>query len=183
MAKQLKNPIYKEYIDNIVEDIQKEFKIGSPYGVPEVKKVIVNVGVSKAKDDKALLEEAVENLKLITGQQPVVTRAKKAISNFTLKKGNPIGCKVTLRGERMYAFIHKLLTIAIPRIRDFGGLKRSIDRFGNLTIGINDESIFPEINQDKLKMAKGFSISIITNRQERKLSEKLFERMGFPFKD
>ncbi len=183
MTRQINSPVYRNYDRNILSRLQKEFKIDSPYGVVQIEKVVVNIGVNKAKDEKTVLEEALENLKLITGQKPVVTRARQSISNFALKKGDPIGCKVTLRRERMYEFINKLISVALPRIRDFGGIKKSIDRFGNLTIGIKDESIFPEVNDDKLKTVKGLNITIVTDKKDRELSERFFELMGFPFKD
>ncbi|MGM0568910.1 MAG: 50S ribosomal protein L5 [Elusimicrobiota bacterium] len=181
MNKQIKSPLYRRYAEKVAPELRKEFKLDSNYAVAEIKKVVVNTGVNSAKDEKTVLEEAVENLRQITGQKPVITRAKKSISNFSLKQGDPVGCMVTLRGERMYEFIRKLLSVAIPRIRDFGGLKRSIDKFGNLTLGLRDESIFPEVNDDTLKTVKGLNITIVTDKQDRKLSERLYEQLGFPF--
>jgi large subunit ribosomal protein L5 len=181
MYKQISNELYGKYRDEIIPILKEEFKISNIHALPQIEKVIVNMGIRKAKDDKSVLEEAQNELASITGQKPVVTKAKKSISNFTLREGNPIGCKVTLRGSIMYEFLSKLLSIALPRIRDFSGIKKSFDKFGNLTIGLRDESIFPEIEPDKIKEMKGMSITIVTDKKKKDMSEKLFELMGFPF--
>ena len=117
----------------------------------------------------------------ITGQKPVVTRARKSISNFVVREGNPLGCMVTLRGKNMYEFLERVLRIAIPRIRDFQGIKKSFDRFGNLTIGLKDESIFPEVEPDKIKSIKGMSLTIVTSGSNKEHSIRMFELLGFPF--
>ncbi len=173
--------LYKKYTEEVIPEMLKEFKVKNVYALPEIEKIVINMGLKAAKDDKSVLEEAMNEIVSITGQQPSVTRAKKAISNFALRKGMPIGCRVTLRGKMMYGFLEKLLRIAIPRIRDFSGLKRRFDIQGNLTIGITDESIFPEVDMDKLKSIKGMSITIVTDKKDREKSIKLFELLGFPF--
>lgn len=181
MVKQIQNDLYKKYFEEVRPELKKSFGIENEHSLPEIKKVIVNMGLKKAKDDKSVLEEAQGHLSVITGQKPVITKSKKAISNFGLKKGNPIGCMVTLRGVMMYEFLERLLRIVLPRIRDFSGIKRSIDRFGNLSIGLRDESIFPEINPDSVKNIKGLGITIVTDSPSREVSEKMFELMNFPF--
>ncbi len=149
--------------------------------MPKIEKVVVNMGLKKAKDDKTVLEEAQAHLAAITGQKPVITKARKAISNFAIRQGDPIGCMVTLRGKMMFEFLERLHRIVLPRIRDFNGIKRSFDRFGNFTIGLRDESVFPEINPDSIKNIKGVGITIVTSSLEREISEKMFELLGFPF--
>lgn len=182
LMKQISTSVYKKYAKEVLPQISKEFKVKNFYALPQIEKIVVNMGLKHARDDKSVLEEAVIELAAITGQKPSVTRAKKSISNFSLREGNPIGCKVTLRGKMMYEFLERLLRVVIPRIRDFSGLKRSFDRFGNLTIGIEDESIFPEFEVDKIKTTKGMNITIVTDKQDKEKSVKLFELLGFPFK-
>ncbi|MFC2062113.1 50S ribosomal protein L5 [Elusimicrobiota bacterium] len=179
--KKITNSLYKKYAKQIVPELTKTFKVENMYELPQIKKIIVNMGLRKAKDDKSVLEEAVKDMATITGQKPVITKARKSISNFGVRQGMPIGCKVTLRGKLMYDFLEKLLRIVIPRIRDFRGLNRSFDRNGNLTIGLKDETIFPEINADNIKSIKGLGISIVTDSRNRDKSEKMMELMGFPF--
>ncbi|MBN2407950.1 MAG: 50S ribosomal protein L5 [Elusimicrobia bacterium] len=181
MNKKIDNNLYRRYADVIVPEMKKAFNIKNSLQIPKIEKVIVNMGLKKAKEDKSVLEEALKDMSMITGQKPLVTKARKSISNFSIRKGMPLGCKVTLRGRRMYEFLEKLLTVVIPRIRDFGGLKRSIDSSGNLTIGLRDESIFPEIESDKIKSIKGISITIVTDKDDREKSERLMELIGVPF--
>ncbi|MEA3506719.1 MAG: 50S ribosomal protein L5 [Elusimicrobiota bacterium] len=182
MTKKIKSGLYKKYIEEVVPELQKETPSGNVNEVPRVKKIIVNMGLKKAKDDKSVLEEAKNDMANLTGLKPIVTKAKKSISNFDLKKKDSIGCCVTLRGSKMYDFMEKLLRIIFPRIRDFDGLKRGFDNFGNLTIGLKDESVFPEIDADNIKHIKGMSITIVTDREDRELSEKMLVMLGFPFR-
>jgi len=181
MLKSIDNRLYKKYVDEVCPELQKLFNIENRHALPEIERVVVNMGLKKAKDDKTVLEEAQSHIAAITGQRPVITKARKAVSNFGIKQGNPIGCMVTLRGKMMYEFLERLLRIVLPRIRDFSGIKRSFDRFGNLTIGLRDESIFPEINPDSIKNIKGVGITIVTSSLEREVSEKMFDLLGFPF--
>ncbi|MFH1414899.1 MAG: 50S ribosomal protein L5 [Elusimicrobiota bacterium] len=181
MYRKIPTPLYKKYTDEVMPAVKEHFKISNFHMIPQIEKVIVNMGIRQAKDDKNILEEALAEMTVITGQKPVVTKARKAISNFTLRKGMPIGCKVVLRGRIMYEFLERLLRIAIPRIRDFSGLNRSFDRFGNLTIGIVEESIFPEVDMDKVKSMKGLSITVVTDKKDKEKSIKVLEMMGFPF--
>ncbi|MDA3792865.1 MAG: 50S ribosomal protein L5 [Elusimicrobia bacterium] len=183
MAKKIKSDLYKRYIKDVMPKLQKETATGNMHDVPQLKKIIVNMGLKKAKDDKTVLEEAKKDMAKITGLKPVVTKAKKSISNFDLKEKDPIGCCVTLRGSKMYDFMEKLLRVVFPRIRDFDGLKRGFDRYGNLTIGLKDESVFPEIDADNIKHIKGIGITIVTDKLDRELSEKMLVMMGFPFKE
>lgn len=181
MPKSIDNNLYRKYVDEVCPELEKIFKIENRHALPEITKVTVNMGLKKAKDDKTVLDEAQSHIEIITGQKPVITKAKKAVSNFGIKQGNPIGCMVTLRGKMMYEFLERLLRTVLPRIRDFSGIKRSFDRFGNLTIGIRDESIFPEINPDTIKNIKGVGITIVTDSLDREVSEKMFELLNFPF--
>ncbi len=181
MAKHIKCRLYRKYLEEVIPFLHENTGIKNTHGLPEIEKVVVNMGLKKAKDDTAVLDEAVGHLAAITGQKPVITKSKKAISNFGLKKGTPIGCMVTLRGVMMYEFLERVLRIVLPRIRDFSGIKRSFDRFGNLTIGIRDESIFPEINPDSVKNIKGLGITIVTSGKDRDTAERMFERLEFPF--
>ncbi len=181
MHKKIPTALYRKYVEEVIPKLLKEYKLKNHHALPEIKKVIVNMGIREAKDDKNILEEAVSVMGYITGQQPAITRAKKSISNFTLREGMPIGCRVTLHGRLMYEFLEKSLKVAFPRIRDFNGMKKSFDRFGNLTIGIIDESIYPEVNMDKIKSIKGMGITIVTDKENKEMSVKLFELMGFPF--
>ncbi len=181
-TKKLETSIEKKYRKDVIPEIKKTYKLKNKMECPKIEKVVINMGLNKAKDDSTVMEEAKKHLAQITGQKPVVTKARKAISNFGIKKGTPIGCMVTLRGEMMNSFLERLLRVVLPRIRDFGGIKKSLDRFGNLTIGLEDESIFPEINPDTVKHIKGMGITIVTDKHDRDKSEKMFELLGFPFK-
>ncbi len=151
--------------------------------VPKVIKVTLNMGVGDAMNDKKLLEKAVEDLTLISGQKPQITKARKSVANFKLREGMPIGCKVTLRGDRMYEFLQRLIGIAIPRERDFRGLElKSFDGRGNYSIGIKEHIIFPEIDYDKVDKIKGMDISISTTAVDNSSGEALLKAMKFPFK-
>ncbi len=180
--KNIKSSLYKRYKKEVIPVLKKEMELENIHEMPGIEKVVVNMGLKKAVEEKAVLEEALEDMAAITGQKPVITKAKKSISNFGVREGDVIGCKVTLRGERMYDFLNKTLRIAIPRIRDFSGIKRSIDHNGNLTIGIKDETIYPEINSDKIKFIKGLSIVVVTSMPEKEKSERMYELLNFPFK-
>lgn len=181
MHKQLENSLYKQYAKDIVPNMMKIFNMNNFYEVPRIEKVVLNMGLKKAKEDKTVLDEAMKDISSITGQKPVLTKAKKSISNFSMRAGTPIGCMVTLRGKFMYEFLEKLIRVVIPRIRDFSGLKKSFDDGGNLTIGIIDESIFPEIDADRIKTIKGIGITVVTSGYDREKSEKMMELIGFPF--
>lgn len=174
----------QNYQEKIVPVLQQELKIGNRLAVPRVQKVTVNVGIGKiAKTNSKLTEEIVANLAAITGQKPAVRRARQAISGFKVRAGEEVGLMVTLRGEKMYDFLAKLANIALPRLRDFRGLDpKSFDPNGNLTLGIKEQIIFPEIMHEKAEQLHGLEVSIITNSGSAKKSQKLLEELGFPFK-
>jgi len=150
---------------------------------PKVEKIVLNIGVGDAVSNSKLLDEAVNELTLITGQKPVITRAKKSIAGFKLREGAPIGCKVTLRGERMYEFLDKLVNISLPRVRDFRGVSNnSFDGRGNYTLGIKEQLIFPEINFDKVNKLRGMDIVFVTTAKSDEEGRELLAQLGMPFK-
>jgi large subunit ribosomal protein L5 len=164
--------------------LMKELGAGNMFEVPRLEKIVINMGLGEAIQNVKLLDSAVEELATITGQKPVVTRARKAIANFKLREGVPIGCMVTLRGDRMYEFFDRLVSVALPRVRDFKGLSdRSFDGRGNYSLGIREQIIFPEINLDKIDKVKGLTISIITTARTDNDAKMLLRAMGFPFRN
>ena len=178
------NPRLKEtYNKKIVEDLQKKFSMKSKYMVPKFVKVVLNMGLGLDANDKKILQQCVEDMSLISGQKPIVTKFKKSISNFKTRKGTVAGVKVTLRSSKMYEFIDRLVNIALPRIKDFEGLNsNALDNSGNYTFGIKEHIIFPEINFDKVDRIRGMDITLVTNSNDKKASLALFEAMNFPFK-
>ena len=163
--------------------LQKEFGLANPHEVPRLEKVVLNVGMGEGSKNPKVLEAAAAELATITGQHPVITRAKKAISNFGLRAGVPIGCAVTLRGARMYEFLDRVITLAVPRIRDFRGLpNRSFDGRGNYTFGIKEQMIFPEIDFDKVEKIHGMDITIVTSTARDDLAMALLRELGWPFR-
>jgi large subunit ribosomal protein L5 len=177
-------PLKEHYASTVVPDLKEKLGLSSVMSVPKVTKVTLNMGVGEAINDKKLLEKAVEDLTLIAGQKPLVTKARKSVANFKLRDGMPIGCKVTLRGDRMYEFLQRLLGIAIPRERDFRGLEvKSFDGRGNFTMGVKEHIIFPEIDYDKVDKIRGMDISITTSAQDDASGEALLRAMKFPFKN
>jgi len=177
-------PRLREYYEKTVRaKLQKDFGLPNPHQVPRLEKVVLNIGMGDAGKNPKQLEAAVEELGLITGQKAVVTRAKKAIANFGLRAGMPVGCTVTLRGARMYEFLDRFITLAIPRIRDFRGLpNRSFDGRGNYTFGIKEQMIFPEINFDKVEKIHGMDITIVTSTERDDLAMALLRELGWPFR-
>ncbi|MCV2499944.1 MAG: 50S ribosomal protein L5 [Candidatus Lightella neohaematopini] len=174
--------LYKLYKNKISYNLFNELHCKSIMQVPKIDKITINMGVGKSVNDKKILNNAISDLTLISGQKPVITKAKKSISNFKIRAGYPIGCKVTLRKHRMWDFVEKLLYIAIPRIRDFRGLStRSFDGMGNYNMGIKEQIIFPEIDYNKIDQIRGLDISITTNTKSDKNSYKLLVYLGFPF--
>ena len=167
----------------VVPALRKRFGFPNVMQVPRLDKIVLNIGVGKAIQEPKLVDESVAALRMISGQQPVVTRARKAISNFKLREGVPIGCKVTLRRDRMYDFFDRLVSIVIPRIRDFRGLSRkSVDGRGNYTIGIKEQIVFPEIDRDKVSRVSGMDICICTTAGNDEHCLGLLEEMGMPFR-
>lgn len=171
------------YSEKIRGDLQAQLGVANVMEVPRLEKIVVNMGVGDALAQGSLLEGAVSDLTIITGQKPVVTRAKKSIAGFKLREGNAIGAKVTLRGNRMWEFLDRLISIAIPRIRDFRGLNpRSFDGVGNYTFGLNEQLVFPEVDYDSVDRTRGMDITIVTTARTNAEGKALLDAMGFPFK-
>lgn len=177
------NRLQDKYQSEVVPAMMKEFNYKSVMEVPAIEKVVVNIGVGDAIQNSKLLDEAVEELAAITGQQPVITKAKKSIANFKLREGMPIGCKVTLRRQKMYEFLDKLFNISLPRVRDFRGVSdTSFDGRGNYTLGIKEQIIFPEIDFDKVNRSRGMDVVIVTSAKTNEEAKALLTKMGMPFK-
>lgn len=173
--------IYKK---EIIPSLVKKFGYKNSMMAPRIRKVCLNIGVSNANNDPKLLESSKKTLVLISGQQPVVTRARKSIASFNLREGTPIGCKVTLRGDRMYEFLDRLFNLAIPRIRDFQGI--SSDQFdgkGNFTLGLKEQLVFPEISYDQVERTHGLSVTIVTTAVNDEEAKELLTRLGLPFEN
>ena len=178
MAPRLKEKYKKE----IVPVLQERFKYKSPMQVPRITKICVNQGVGQAVNDKKLVDSSVEELSIITGQKAVPTYSKKSVSNFKLREGMPIGARVTLRGDRMYEFLDRLLNISLPRVRDFKGVSpKAFDRRGNYTLGVKEQIIFPEISIDKVKHMNGMDISFVTSAETDEECFELLKAFGMPF--
>ena len=174
----------EKYIKEIAPSLMKDFNFKNPMQIPKLSKIVVNMGVGEAVQDIKTLDRAVEDLTIITGQKPVIRKAKKSISNFKLRAGMPVGCKVTLRGERMYEFLDRLLNFAIPRIRDFRGVPgRSFDGHGNYTLGIKEQIIFPEIDYDKIDKIRGMDITFVIRTNTDEEAKALLKAFGMPFRD
>ncbi|MBN1259417.1 MAG: 50S ribosomal protein L5 [Anaerolineae bacterium] len=171
----------KRYQDEIVPVLMKEFEYGNVMQVPRIRKVVLNIGMGEAMDNPKSMENAVRDLKTVTGQAPVVTKARKSVAAFKLREGRPIGVKVTLRGERMWAFLDRLMNVALPRTRDFRGVPDKFDGHGNYTLGIREQLIFPEIDYDMIDRIRGFEISINTTAQTDEEGRRLLELLGMPF--
>ena len=172
----------EQYDKKIVDELQKKFSMKNKYMVPKFTKVVLNMGLGLDGNDKKKLQNCIEDMSLISGQKPVVTKFKKSISNFKTRKGATAGVKVTLRSNKMYEFIDRLVNIALPRIKDFQGLSiKGFDEFGNYTFGIKEHIIFPEINFDKVDRIRGMDITLVTSGSDKKLTAALLEAMDFPF--
>ena len=171
------------YKKEIVAELQKQFQYKSSMEVPRLEKITLNMGVGEAVADKKILQNAIEDLQKIAGQKPVITMSKKSIAGFKIRDGMPIGCKVTLRREKMYEFLDRLISIAIPRIRDFRGLNgKSFDGRGNYSMGVKEQIIFPEIDFDKVDAVRGLDITITTSAKSDAEAKALLERFKFPFR-
>lgn len=174
--------VKENYDNNVFGALMEKFSYKNAMEVPKLEKVTINMGLGEAKDNAKVMEGAVEELALITGQKPVVTKAKKSIANFKVRQGMPVGAKVTLRGENMYTFVDKFFNIALPRVRDFKGVSRnSFDGRGNYSMGIKEQLIFPEINYDKVDMIKGMNIVFTTTAKTDEEAAALLELLGMPF--
>ena len=179
----MKPRLKEKYIKEIVPKLMKSGKYKNVMQVPRLQKICVNMGVGIATQNIKELDSAVEDIATITGQRPVITKARKSIAGFKVREGNPIGCMVTLRGNMMYEFLDRLLNISIPRVRDFRGLsKKSFDGSGNYTMGVKEQLIFPEIDYDKVLSVKGMNITIATSSEDDEGALALLTELGFPFK-
>jgi large subunit ribosomal protein L5 len=177
------NRLREKYMNTVRPAIIEKFNYTSIMQAPKVAKIVVNMGVGDAITNTKVLDDAVNEMTLLTGQKPIITKAKKSIANFKLREGMAIGCKVTLRGERMYDFLDKLVSISLPRVRDFQGVsKTSFDGRGNYTLGVKEQLIFPEINYDKVNRVRGMDIVIVTTANTDLEGLELLSQLGMPFK-
>ena len=175
--------LHEKYTNEVVPTLIKEFGYTSSMQAPRLEKIVINIGVGDATQNEKALEDSVAELATITGQKPVVTRAKKSVASFKLREGQAIGCKVTLRGLRMYDFFDKLVSISLPRVRDFRGVsKTAFDGHGNYTLGVKEQLIFPEIDYDKVNKIRGMDVVIVTTAQSDREAEALLRELGMPFR-
>ncbi|GAE93740.1 LSU ribosomal protein L5p [Gracilibacillus boraciitolerans JCM 21714] len=176
------NTLKEKYNSEIVTSLVDKFNYDSIMEVPKVDKIVINMGVGDAVQNTKALDAAVEELSLITGQKPLITKAKKSIAGFRLREGMPIGAKVTLRGERMYDFLQKLIDVSLPRVRDFRGIsKKAFDGRGNYTLGVKEQLIFPEINYDQINKVRGMDVVIVTTANSDEEASELLTQLGMPF--
>jgi len=174
----------EKYLKEVVPSLKKEFGYRNDLQVPHVDKIVVNIGLGEAIQNIKALDNAVAELALISGQKPIITKAKRSISNFKLRSGMPIGCCVTLRRERMYEFLDRLLNVTLPRVRDFRGVPgKSFDGRGNYSLGIREQIIFPEINYDKIEKIRGMNITIVTTARTDEEAKALLKHLGMPFRN
>ena len=180
----MKPRLLEKYRNEIIPQMMEKFNFKNKLQVPCLEKIVINMGVGQAASDSKIIEGTMEELALITGQKPIITRAKKAISNFKLKKGMPVGLKVTLRGARMYEFFDRFVNVALPRIRDFRGISsNSFDKNGNYSVGLNEQTIFPEIDIDKVQRNQGMDVTICTTAKSKEDAYKLLKLFGMPFRE
>ncbi|MCP3954085.1 MAG: 50S ribosomal protein L5 [Desulfobacterales bacterium] len=174
----------KLYETEVVPRLNEKFQYKNPMQVPRLEKIILNIGLGEAINNIKILDSAAEELKMIAGQKPVITRAKKSIAAFKLREGMPIGCKVTLRKKKMYDFFNKLVNVALPRVRDFRGISgKAMDGRGNYTLGVKEQIIFPEIDYDKIDKIKGLNITVVTTAKTDDEGRELLKLMGMPFRN
>mgnify|MGYP002623730345 FL=1 len=174
--------LQERYTKEIRPKLQEEFGFDNSHSVPRLAKITVNMGIGKARENQKLLDDAMRDLATITGQKPVVTRARTSIAQFHLREGYPVGCCVTLRGKRMYEFLDRLIAVAVPRIRDFRGLRDKLDGRGNYSMGLNDQVVFPEVNPDKVEHIQGMNITMTITGGRDDVSKRLLEELGMPFR-
>ena len=174
--------LQEKYMKEVAPALMEKFGYKNVMEIPKLDKIVINMGIGDARENPKGLEKAVEEMEMISGQKPVITRARKSVANFKLREGMSIGCKVTLRGERMYDFFDKLVTIALPRVRDFRGVsKTAFDGRGNYTLGVKEQTIFPEINYDKVTITRGMDIVVVTTAKTNQEAYALLEALGMPF--
>jgi large subunit ribosomal protein L5 len=177
------NRLQEKYQNSVRAELQKQFNYTSSMEIPKIEKIVLNMGVGDATSNSKVLDDAVAEMTKIAGQKPVVTKAKKSIATFKLREGMPIGCKATLRGERMYEFLDKLISIALPRVRDFRGISAdAFDGRGNYTLGVKEQLIFPEINFEEVKKIRGLDVVIVTTAKTDEEGRALLKLMGMPYK-
>ncbi|SEU01133.1 large subunit ribosomal protein L5 [Salinibacillus kushneri] len=177
------NELKSKYQNEVIPSLMEKFNYDSVMEVPQIEKIVINMGVGDAVQNAKALDNAVEELTLISGQKPVVTRAKKSIAGFRLREGMPIGAKVTLRGERMYEFLQKLIAVSLPRVRDFRGVSnKAFDGRGNYTLGVKEQLIFPEIDYDKVDKVRGMDIVIVSSANTDEEARELLTQFGMPFR-
>ena len=178
-----KTNLENKYNNEIVDSLVKDLKISNKMEVPRLNKIVLNMGLGDAKDNKNSLKQAVDEIALITGQKPIITKSKKAISNFKIRENDPVGVSVTLRKKKMYEFLERFISIVSPRIRDFRGFtQKGFDGRGNYNFGINEQVVFPEINYDKVNAIRGMNLTFVTSAPEDKSAFKLLDALGFPFR-
>lgn len=173
----------KYYLENVKQELQKKYNYANPMMIPVLQKVVINMGIAEVCSDKDIVQNHVNELAMITGQRPILTRAKKSIAGFKLRKGQPVGIKATLRGARMYDFCDRLFNIVFPRVRDFRGFPVKCDGQGNFTLGLDDHMVFPELNLDQVKRSQGMHISFVTSAQSDEECIELLKLLGLPFKN
>jgi large subunit ribosomal protein L5 len=173
----------KRYQEEIRGQLQEKFGYDNPMKIPSLEKIVINMGIAEASKDKNMIQDCVNELTLISGQKPIITKAKKAISNFKLRQGQAIGVKVTIRGVRMYEFLDRFINIVCPRIRDFRGFPTKCDGRGNYTLGLSDQQVFPELNLDEIKRAQGMHITFVTTAGNDEGCIELMRLLGMPFKN
>jgi large subunit ribosomal protein L5 len=172
----------EHYQEETIPSLMKEFGLSNVMQVPRLEKIIVNVGVGEALDNAKALDAAVEDVSVITGQQPIITKARKSIASFKLREGRSIGVKVTLRGEKMWSFLDRLMNVALPRTRDFRGVSpNSFDGRGNFTLGVREQLIFPEVDYDKIDKIRGFEVTVVTTAPDDQQGRRLLQLLGMPF--
>ncbi|MDR1532834.1 MAG: 50S ribosomal protein L5 [Clostridiales bacterium] len=177
------NSFREFYEHQVVEGMMKKFSYKNRLAVPKLEKIVVNMGLGDAKDNPKVIDSAANDISTITGQKPIVTKAKKSVANFKLRAGMPVGCKVTLRGERMYSFANRLLNVALPRVRDFRGVSaEAFDGRGNYTLGVREQLIFPEIQYDKIDKIRGMDIVFVTTARTDEEARELLALFGMPFR-
>jgi large subunit ribosomal protein L5 len=175
--------LYEKYRNEIVPALKEELGRENIHSLPRVEKVVLNMGVGKAIQDRKRLEEAIMHLGQITGQKPQITRAKKSIANFRLREGMEVGCRVTLRGPRMYEFLDRLISLALPRVRDFRGISdKAFDGKGNYSMGLSEQMVFPEVDADNAKFTQGLNITIVTSAHNNDEARSLLKKLGMPFR-
>ena len=177
------NRLKEKYIKEVREKLQKELGVKNSLAVPGLRKIVISIGLGEAKDNAGILDKVKVYLSALAGQVPVVTKAKKSVASFKVAKGQPIGMMVTLRGDKMYAFLDKLVSIVLPKVRDFKGIsKESFDSFGNLNLGLKEQTIFPEVDYKSIDKTRGMAVTIATSAKNKEEGKKLLEYLGMPFR-